>query len=151
MVHKGPLSFLLHMRAHEPLERRKRTWNPVFLEDLMFLMEDVIILGTEDGSLGLFLFKFKREPSITKNDWPSTAEELIFQEAFNLPQDISFLLSFFMSSRHVCKEREEEIGNSCGHQLLFSFFWLESLSKKKETVDGRLNDKLVPTLDILSF
>ena len=56
------------MRAHEPLERRKRTWNPVFLEDLMFLMEDVIILGTEDGSLGLFLFKFKREPSITKND-----------------------------------------------------------------------------------
>ena len=30
-----------------------------------------------------------REPSITKNDWPSTAEELIFQEAFNLPQDIS--------------------------------------------------------------
>ena len=25
-----------------------------------------------------------REPSITKNDWPSTAEEQIFQEGFNL-------------------------------------------------------------------
>jgi len=28
--------------------------------------------------------RFNREPSIRKNDWPSTAEEQIFQEGFNL-------------------------------------------------------------------
>ena len=28
--------------------------------------------------------EFNRGPSMTKNDWPSTAEEQIFQEGFNL-------------------------------------------------------------------
>jgi hypothetical protein len=77
------------------------------------------ISSSTDGQSG-----FNREPSITKNDWPSTAEELIFQEGFNILWTALIFLYFFIHLSYELSIRDVETFAAVEH--LFSSFLISA-------------------------